>query len=122
MDRSPLAGCSILVVEDEPLIIMDIESAFDGSGAELRVATSLKEGLLLAEQDGFSLAILDHGLPDGESTDLYAALQARGIPFIIYTGYEIPEDQQYGGVVVRKPAIDGDLRAAAAKLVELLEK
>jgi CheY-like chemotaxis protein len=117
MGRSALEGCSILVVEDEPLIVMDVQLTFEGSGAELHVANSIDEALPLARHDGLCLGVLDHGLADGQSTQLYQFLQGRGVPFIIYTGYDIPEDQRYGGVVVSKPAFGRDLRTVAEQLV-----
>ena len=35
MQRPTLKGRSILIVEDEPLIVMDITQAFEGTGAAL---------------------------------------------------------------------------------------
>ena len=57
MDGS-LTGRSILIVEDEPLIVMDITKAFEGSGAELTTTNTLRHALLLVEHDGLSAAIL----------------------------------------------------------------
>jgi CheY-like chemotaxis protein len=75
-----LTGRSILIVEDEPLIVMDITQAFAGSGAELTTTNTLRHALLLVEHDGLSAAILDHALGDGDSSLLYARLRKRGVP------------------------------------------
>ena len=120
MERSPLDGCSILVVEDEPLIAMDIELAFEGCGADVAVASTVKDALQLVD-DGFSLGVLDHGLSDGHSTELYEHLSERGVPFIIYTGHKVPEGDRNGGVVVSKPAVDGNLRSVAEDLVRAVK-
>ena len=116
MGRSALDGCSILVVEDEPLIAMDIQLLFERCGADVTAASTVKDALQLVDE-GFSLAVLDHGLADGQSTELYQQLRKRDVPFIIHTGYEVPEDQRHGGLIVSKPAIEDDLRAAAEDLV-----
>ena len=83
-----LTGRSILIVEDEPFIVMDITQAFEDSGAELTTTNTLRHALLLVEHDGLSAAILDHALGDGKSSLLCVRLRERGIPFIIYSGYE----------------------------------
>lgn len=105
MERLSLAGRSILVVEDEPLIVMDISRAFELTGAELTTTNTLRHALIIVEHDGLSGAILDHALPDGDCSLLYARLKERGIPFIIYSGYrkdelEIPQGVPY----LAKPA------------------
>jgi DNA-binding response OmpR family regulator len=87
MARPSLAGQSILVVEDEPLIVMDISRAFEHTGAQLTTTNTLHHAMILVEHDSLAGAILDHALPDGDCSLLYARLKERGIPFIIYSGY-----------------------------------
>jgi DNA-binding response OmpR family regulator len=87
MQRPILTGRSILIVEDEPLIVMDISRAFEHTGAELTTTNTLRHAMIIVEYDGLAGAILDHALPDGDSSFLYARLKERGIPFIIYSGY-----------------------------------
>lgn len=116
MSHSPLDGCSILVVEDEPVTRMNIEFAFTRCGADVAVASSVKDASQLVD-NGFSLGVLDHGLPDGEGTELYTLFHELGVPFIIHTGHEVPEGVRKGGVVVSKPARAEDLLSAAEALV-----
>ena len=80
MPRPNLKGCTILVVEDEPLIVMDISMAFESAGAHLTTTNTVKHAKLLVEHDGLSAAILDHALTDGDSTSLCTRLTERGIP------------------------------------------
>lgn len=87
MKRPSLEGRSILVVEDEPLIIMDISRAFEHTGVQLTTTNTLHHAMIIVEHDGLAGAILDHALPDGDSSFLYARLKERNIPFIIYSGY-----------------------------------
>jgi DNA-binding response OmpR family regulator len=104
MQRPSLQGRSILVVEDQPLIVMDISLAFEHTGAELTTTNTLRHALLLVEHDGLSGAILDHALPDGDSSLLCTRLKERGIPFMIYSGYEKVEGPCQGAPHVSKPA------------------
>ena len=80
-------GRSILVVEDEALIALDVAEEFEKRGARVKVANSQRQAVQLVEADGLSAAILDHGLKDGDSLALCKRLQERGIPFVIYSGY-----------------------------------
>ena len=87
MARPSLEGRSILVVEDEPFIVLDITQQFEVTGAALTTTNTLKHALILVEHDGLAGAILDHALPDGDSSQLCARLKGRGIPFLIYSGF-----------------------------------
>jgi DNA-binding response OmpR family regulator len=84
----------ILVVEDEPLIALDIEDALLVLGSPVRLARSLAEArAVLAESPAPRLVLLDVVLPDGRSFDLAHELIAAGIPLLFLTGYDhgIPE-------------------------------
>jgi DNA-binding response OmpR family regulator len=102
--RATLHGRSILVVEDEPFIAIDIAQSFEHTGAAMTTTNTLRHALLLAEHDGLSAAILDHALGDGDSSELCARLKERGIPFMIYSGYEKLEGACKGAPHVNKPA------------------
>jgi DNA-binding response OmpR family regulator len=93
----PLQGLSILVVEDEPIIV--------------------RHAMLLVEHDGLSAAILDHALGDGDSSVLCARLKQRGIPFLIYSGFERFEGACKGAPHVNKPASPAVLVAAMEGLL-----
>ncbi len=117
MQRPSLEGCSILIVEDEPLIAMDITQAFEGTGAALTTTNTLKHALILVEHDGLSGAILDHALGDGDSSLLYQRLTERGIPFMIYSGYSHIDGSCQGAPHISKPASDEALVAAMEGLI-----
>jgi DNA-binding NtrC family response regulator len=63
-----LAGHSVLIVEDEPLIALHIRMAFEKAGANAITVYSLRDAFRHVEQDGLSGAVLDYGLgsQDGE--------------------------------------------------------
>ncbi len=83
-----LAGRSILVVEHESLISLDIVRAFERSGAQVTATSKLSDAARLVEANGLSAAILDHGIGRDNSSALRIRLRERGIPYVIYTGYD----------------------------------
>jgi len=87
MNGVALAGRSILVVEDELLVALEIESCLQAAGASMLVARRLREAQALAERPDVSAAVLDFGLGHGDTGALCEHLNARGIPFVVYTGY-----------------------------------
>ena len=117
MMQQTLAGRSILVVEDEPLICLDIATEFEKTGAHVLQTHSLKEALKLIEADGLSAAIVDHALQDGNSTELCERLDERGIPFVTYSGYNRVEGACTKGVMVEKPAHPSVLVTTVAALL-----
>jgi CheY-like chemotaxis protein len=71
---SKLNGREVLIVEDEPLIAMEIAQAFRKAGAFTTITSTLKQALTLVEHDGLAVAIeLSLNLGDGRR-DQAAAL------------------------------------------------
>lgn len=101
MER-PLAGRSILICEDEPLIALDIQSCFEAAGARVVVVRLLRDALLAVEDDSLTAAILDHALSDGDSSRLCARLKERNIPFVLHSGFG-DLDGVCGGEAVHVP-------------------
>ena len=104
MDFPALRGRSILVVEDEPLIGLNISSALEEAGAYVTTTTTIRHALILVEHDGLAAAIMDHALADGDSTELCARLNARGIPYVSFSGYDPVKGAGFDAPHVRKPA------------------
>lgn len=117
MNRSSLEGLAILVVEDQPLVALDITQQFEAVGAALTTTNTLKHALILVEHDGLAAAILDHALPDGDSSLLCQRLTERGIPFMIYSGYDTVDGPCKDALHISKPAADGALVAAMGGLI-----
>jgi DNA-binding response OmpR family regulator len=117
MQRSSLAGRSILVVEDQPLVALDITQQFEVAGAALTTTNTLHHALILVEHDGLAGAILDHALGDGDSSLLCTRLKERGVPFMIYSGYDTVEGPCKVALHISKPAADGALVAAMEGLL-----
>lgn len=88
MADSRLEGRSILILEDEFLIAMDVEqTCLEWGAREVRIVRSLENlGEQPLDQPDFDAAILDLRL-GGESTTPFAhELARRQIPFVFATG------------------------------------
>ena len=100
-----LAGCTVLVVEDEPLVALDIADAFKGAGAQVIISRTLEDALHQAATANLSAAVIDHALHDGVTTsDVCAQLKERDIPFIVYSGFSKLEGACAEGKLIHKPA------------------
>jgi len=67
---APLAGLSVLVVDDEPLLRRGIAAHLERFGADVQSADSLAGTRRLVTEQGFDFVLLDVHLPDGRGTDL----------------------------------------------------
>src|SRR3546814_1750488 len=78
----------ILLIEDEPLIAMDMcDTLEDGGYTVVGPASTLDEAHELVETAKFDAALLDANL-SGEAVDeVAAALTRKGMPFAFVTGY-----------------------------------
>ena len=112
-----LAGRTILVVEDEPLIALDISEELQAPGAAVTTTDTLKHALILVEHDGLGGAILDHTLSDRDCSQLCARLKERRVPFLIYSGHDTFCGACEDAVRVSKPAGNGELSSALVALI-----
>jgi DNA-binding response OmpR family regulator len=118
MESTSLAGRSILVVEDEPLIALDIGQAFENSDAIIFRARSLSDAARLVESKALSAAVVDFGLGGHNADALCARLKERNIPFVVHSGYQRTSDECHGGIIIPKPAAPAELVTAIVKLLE----
>jgi DNA-binding response OmpR family regulator len=100
---SELEGHSILIVEDEVLVAMEIADAFESVGAVTTMATTLQQALILVESEDLKAAVVDHILGPEDSSPLCARLKERSLPFLIYTGLGTVSGSCAAGVTVTKP-------------------
>jgi DNA-binding response OmpR family regulator len=78
----------ILVVEDEALVAMLVEDALIDAGfAVIGPARSVSQALELLKAEPLDAAVLDLNLGGENSVSVADALAARGIPFLVATGY-----------------------------------
>ena len=116
-----LTGRRILVVEDEPLVAMDLVMELDEVGAKvICVARTLNEALAAAKASEVDLAILDGNL-DGDPVDAVAStLAERGVPFCFVSGYgpeHLPADFRQMPLV-QKPFNGALLRQVLGRLLQ----
>jgi DNA-binding response OmpR family regulator len=111
-DTAPIAGKRFLVVEDEFLILLDIQSTLETAGARSVVTASRVEDALIAISDSektgakFDAALLDLKLDHESSAPIAERLASAGVPFIFLTGAptDIALAKQFGSApVVGKP-------------------
>jgi CheY-like chemotaxis protein len=82
---------SVLIVEDEPFIALDLaESVEKARGKVIGPAGSVREALVLIEQNLMQVAILDVNLSDGDVTPVTELLIEVGVPVIFYSGLALP--------------------------------
>lgn len=83
---APLAGQTILVVEDEALISLDIETTLLECGAEVLVAGDQRSALAAASDTRLTASVLDVRLGKDSIDPVCEALDKRWVPFLFLTG------------------------------------
>ncbi|MEM6857975.1 MAG: response regulator [Pseudomonadota bacterium] len=112
-------GCQILVLEDEPLILMDLEFAAQDLGCTALLASSVEEALsrIADNKDALSVAVLDVSLGEGRNCFAVAEeLDRLGIPFILHSGDLDRHDEkvrELNAQLIAKPASADKVIAAA---------
>ena len=81
-----LHGQTILIVEDEPFIALDMEATLTAAGAEVISTQHLGEAFEAAQNADISAAVLDVNLGgEGDCAPLCEVLARRQVPFIFHT-------------------------------------
>ena len=114
---SDAEGVRVIIVEDEPLLLMEMEDMLADAGYVVAgTATRTTAALELAAAADFDVALLDMNL-GGERVDAVAQRIAdRGLPIIFVTGYGArPPPFGIEAAVVDKPC-------TPAKLLPLLDR
>lgn len=90
----PLAGKSVLIIEDEPLIAMSVEFCLQDAGAAVVIANSIALAQsALDEGIPFDVAVVDLHLADGSASHLIQVLSVLRIPVVITTGDKVDRGQ-----------------------------
>jgi CheY-like chemotaxis protein len=83
-----LRGLRVLVIEDEPLVAMELAAIIQDAGAEAAgPISSCRAALQKIAVGGFDLAILDGNLLGEPVDDIAAALTRAKVPFLFISGY-----------------------------------
>src|SRR5580692_13038378 len=94
----------VLVVEDDPIIAMDLEDTILGFGVKtVRVAANVSRALAHIAERAPDFALLDIGLVQEKSFAVAERLEALGIPFAFVTGYST--DVALPATLAKKPRL-----------------
>ena len=113
-DPTIAARKSVLILEDEPFIAIDVEDTVVQAGFDVRaVWSSNKAATEWLDENGVDIAIIDVELLDGSCEPLARLLKRRGIPFVVHSGSDAKyplRDGVFNGVRwVNKPSTPAEI-------------
>jgi len=114
-----LDGLRLLVIEDEPLVALQLANALEDAGADVVGPTgTAKEALQLIATQPLDGALLDGNLHGSPVDEIAAQLTRRNVPFLFVSGYGkdgLP--RAFGNApVLGKPFSDAQLIEAVGRL------
>ena len=84
----PLAGHRVLVIEDEPLVAIELVATLEDAGARVvGPVGSVSEAIAVAASGKFDAAFLDGNLHGHPVQEVASALTKSGTPFVFVSGY-----------------------------------
>jgi response regulator RpfG family c-di-GMP phosphodiesterase len=105
VQAATLKGERFLVVDDEPLIAMDVQATLEGEGATVLVASTIPDALRYADYPALSGGVLDVRVGEDDAEPICEALNRRAVPFIFFTGVSVPLSERWRMTpLVSKPA------------------
>lgn len=116
MKCTSLAGRSILILEDEPLIAFDIEQAFETAGASIVAARTVVQAMSEIEKQQFAGAVVDFALADGDASAFCTRLHEQNVPFLVHSGLS-GSHHPCAGAVIGKPARPENIVEVMASLL-----
>jgi signal transduction histidine kinase/CheY-like chemotaxis protein len=123
---SPLHGCCIWSVEDDPRVRLSLQTLLTGWGCEVVLSASAEEALRAADRHAGApdLLLLDHRLPDGSGPEVVPELFRRWgteVPVIMISAERDPAIRQKveanGWRFLPKPVNPSKLRAAVTHML-----
>ena len=121
----PLNGRRVLVVEDESLVAMLLETILEDMGCTpVGPASNIDDGEAMArDTTDLDAALLDVNVAGRQVFPVAEALRARGVPFVFSTGYGeggLP-DEWRGNPTIQKPFTESAVRDALMKAMGVAE-
>ena len=111
----PLSSCRVVLLEDEPLVALDLEDMLIRLGVDSpAVVGSIERALEMLEAERFDLAILDLNIRGEVSLPVADCARNKGVPIIFATGYELEDEmlERYDARRVGKPYSRAHISAA----------
>ena len=105
---------TVLVLEDEALIALDLAQSLEEMGFEAVVAGTVVDALLLIQARSIDFAILDYRVGDRDTGEVAELLREKQIPFALCSGSEVDLAQRVfqGVALIPKPFTQDVLREA----------
>ncbi|WHQ68540.1 PAS domain S-box protein [Methylorubrum extorquens] len=121
-DLPILNPMTVLVVDDDPLVLMNISAMLEDLGHEVLEATSGQQALRILRRSAetIDLVITDQIMPGMTGVQLIEVIRAAHseLPVILASGYtELPEDKLTGLVRLGKPFEQADLARALVTIM-----
>ncbi|WP_232628001.1 hybrid sensor histidine kinase/response regulator [Methylobacterium sp. Leaf118] len=121
-DLPILNPMTVLVVDDDPLVLMNISAMLEDLGHEVLEATSGQQALRILRRSAeiIDLVITDQIMPGMTGVQLIEAIRAAHLelPVILASGYtELPEGKLTGLVRLGKPFEQADLARALVTIM-----
>lgn len=118
-----LQGRRVLVIEDESLVAMLLETILDDMGCSVvGPESNIDDGLRSAIHEAtLDAALLDVNVAGREVFPVAEALKTRGVPFVFSTGYGeagLPEHWR-GHPTIQKPFTEAAIREALMKAMNI---
>lgn len=117
-EKPPLAGMTVLLVEDEFLIAAEAQRIMEDAGAAfVHIANSMARAReIAAGLPIIHLGVVDLRLDGETAMPLVEELHKRGVPLLIATGFD-PGIDVPGAVLVHKPYRDVEILAGIAQVL-----
>ena len=114
---------SVLLIDDDPLILRTIGAYFESLGTEVHRETSAESGVATFERARPDVVVLDLHLPDADGLQVLERLRTKGASVIFLTGHgdisTAVRAMQLGAEhFLTKPVDFGHLAAAIARVSE----
>ena len=120
--KEPPPALRVLIVEDEMLVAMELESLLDERGCVVvGPAAGIDQALALLEDQQPDIALLDINLGGRLVTPVAAALSERGVPFALLTAdprLAVGERELAKAPILEKPVSYRSLVAAIGQLAQ----
>ncbi len=117
-----MSQASILLLEDEPLILMDLEFAAEDEGCKAFCASNVEKALGHLKEQDIDVAILDVTLKGTENcVPVAEELERQGIPYLLHSGDLNRADERVrklGAIHLPKPADSDHVIETALNLLK----
>src|SRR3954467_8935213 len=107
----PLQNIRVLVVEDDPIIGLDLSQILEAAGAVvLGPAHDVPGAMAILETSPVEVGVLDNLIVGGDSLPIADCLVQRGVAFLFHTSHRGELGKRYPNVpIIDKPSRPGEL-------------